>query len=143
MSKPDLLRSAASDYLSVIHKASLINNIAAESLGDAVIQTDLDFNITGWNAAAEIVHGQPGAMGKNIFQLIEIDFIKGSAEELWNELNINGCWTGEVMFRRYDGQQIYFRTTATYIIDENGKPTAIMIVSHNINELKEKEKKLE
>ena len=47
------------------------------------------------------------------------------------------------MFRRFDGQQIYFRTTATYIIDENEKPVAIMIVSHNINDVKNKEHQLD
>lgn len=143
MSKPNPIRSGAADHLSVIHKASLHFNTSPSYLEDAVLQTDLDFNITGWNSAAEELHGQPGAMGKNIFNLVHIDFISGSIEELREQLASNGSWSGELVFRRFDGEQFYFRTTATHIIDAHEKPTAIMIVNHNINDIKNKEQELE
>ncbi len=136
MSKTNALRSAGTEHLSVIHKASLTTNTALNYPDDAVLQTDLDFNITGWNSAAEALHGQPGAMGKNIFHLVDIDFVNESIDELKRHLSQKNFWSGEVMFKRFDGQQIYFRTTATYIIGENDKPVAIMIVSHNINDVK-------
>ncbi len=142
MSKLNVIRSAETDHLSVSHKAPF-TSADANSLYDAVLQTDLRFTITGWNAYAEQVYGKSGAMGKNLFDLIDIDFISGSIEELQNDLSKKSSWTGEVMFRRHDGQHIYFRTTATYIIDEKEKPVAIMIVSHNINDVKNKEKELE
>lgn len=143
MSKPNALRSAGTEHLSVIHKASLTTNTALDYLDDAVLQTDLDFNITGWNSSAEELHGQPGAMGKNLFHLVDIDFVNGSIDELKHHLAHKGFWSGEVMFKRFDGQQIYFRTTATYIIDEKEKPVAVMIVSHSINEVKNKELQLD
>lgn len=142
MSKLNAFRLGKADHLSVIHKASFVKDSFTEHLHDAVLQTDLDFNLTGWNAVAEELHGQPGAMGKNLFHLIDIDFISGTAEEVREYLTKKGFWSGEGLFRRQDGQQIYFRTSATYIIDENEKPVAIMIVSRNITDIKNKEKEL-
>jgi PAS domain S-box-containing protein len=142
MSKPNALRIGAKDHLSVIHKASVLTDKYPTYLQDAVLQTNLAFNIIGWNAAAEELHGQPIIPGKNLFQLIDFEFINGSPACLLDDLAINGSWTGEVLFRRYDGQQIFFRTTATYIIDEKAKPVAVMIVCHNINDAKSKETEL-
>jgi two-component system sensor histidine kinase UhpB len=143
MRNPNALRSAGSEYLSVIHKASPSNSHNPELLEDAVLQTDLDFIITGWNAAAEVLHGQPGGMGKNLFHLLDIDFIDGSIDELKLQLSQKGIWSGEVLYNRFDGRQLFFRTTATYLIDEKEKPVAILIVSHSINDVKNKELQLE
>ena len=144
MSKLNAIRSTGTDYLSVIHKASLTTNSGLDNqLDDAVLQTDLDFTITGWNSSAEEIHGQPGAMGKNIFTIVDIGFINSNIDEMRKALAAKSYWSGEVLFKRYDGQQIYFRTTATYIINEKGQPVAIMIVSHNINDAKSKEKQLD
>ncbi len=144
MSKLNAIHSVGTDYMSVIHKASLTTNASPDKQSDdAVLQTDLEFNITGWNSSAEEIHGQPGAMGKNLFHLVDIDFVNDNQDEMQQALAAKGFWSGEVLFKRYDGQQIYFHTTATYIIDEKAQPVAIMIVSHNINNLKNKEKQLE
>ena len=58
--------------LSVSHKAIKDASTLLHSLPDAVFQTDLEFNITGWNEAAEKLHGIPGAAGKNLFKLIKL-----------------------------------------------------------------------
>ncbi len=142
MSKPDVLRSVKTSYLSVIHKA------APGGSGNpvhhhALIQTDLQFNISGWNAVAEEMHGRSGAMGKNLFSLIDIEFKNSSREQLLKALQQNGFWSGEVVFRRFDGQQLDLFTTATHIINEKEEPVAVMIVSHIINDIKHKEEELE
>ncbi|MBC7874464.1 MAG: PAS domain S-box protein [Ferruginibacter sp.] len=128
MSKPNAIRSGGKDHLSVIHKASLTTSIQPGNINDAVLQTDLDFNVTGWNAVAEEMYGQPGAIGKNIFHLIDVDFVNGSLGELRDNLSQKGTWSGEVKFRRQDGVQIYFHTTATYLKGEEETPVAILIV---------------
>ncbi|MEI2739788.1 MAG: PAS domain S-box protein [Chitinophagaceae bacterium] len=143
MSKLNTARSVGAGHLSVIHKASLTTSTGADNMDDAVLQTDLDFNIIGWNSSAEALHGQPGAMGKNLFNLVDIGFVNGNVNVVRKHLSANGFWTGEVLFKRYDGQQIFFRTTVTYIMDETKKPVAIMIVSHNINDEKTKERELD
>lgn len=109
----------------------------------AVVQTDLNFTVTGWNSAAEALYGQPGAMGKDLFQLIDISFITGNMEELRSQLAAGGCWSGDVLFRRNKKEPIYFRTTVTYILNDSSLPVAILIVSHNISDAKNNEQELE
>ncbi len=141
MSKPNPLRSAAAEHLSVIHKAVVPQNIGVNH--HAVIQTDLSFNITGWNTVAEELNGQPGSMGKNLFDVVDIEFTTGTREEMMVQLSEKGFWSGEVRFTRFDRQQYDLYTTATYIINEKEEPVAIMIVSHIISDMKLKERQLE
>jgi PAS domain-containing protein len=51
-------------------------------LQDAVIQTDLEFKITGWNSAAEVLYGFSDAHSKNLFDLVDLTFVKCSLDEL-------------------------------------------------------------
>ena len=141
MSKPNPLRSVAAEHLSVIHKAVVPQNIGVNH--HVVIQTDLSFNVTGWNTVAEELNGRPGSMGKNLFEVVDIEFTNGTREEMMVLLSKRGFWSGEVRFTRFDRQQFDLHTTATYIINEKEEPVAIMIVSHIISDIKLKEQQLE
>ena len=142
MNRTSTIRTGGQDYLSVIHKSDIIANSKADQLQDAVLQTDLSFNITGWNMTAETLYGKPGAMGKNLFQIIDLVFLDGSPEELKDDLRKKGSWSGEVIYKRHDGKQIHFRSIATHIINEKDEPVSVMIVNHNINDIKSKEQEL-
>lgn len=142
MNKPLTSHNSGSTHLSVIHKAGLKQVSWLFHLHDAVIQTDLHFTVIGWNMAAETMHGQSGAMGKYLFKLVKIEFLNGSLDLLQKELAISGCWGGEVIFHRYDGQQLYLHVTANYVYDENNIAQSIIFVAHNIGEAKAREKKL-
>lgn len=140
MNLPNALRSEKGNPLSVIHKATENGN--APSHHHAVVQTDLSFNITGWNAVAEHLHGQPGAMGKNLFVLTDLHFCNSNQEELIKNLKEQGFWSGEVKYKRKDGKEFDLHTTATYIINEHEEPVAVIIVSHITNDIKLKEQEL-
>lgn len=137
---PNALRSEKGNPLSVIHRA--IKTGTASSHQHAVVQTDLSFSITGWNTVAEQLHGQPGAMGKNLFEIADLHFCNSSYDELKTNLQAQGFWSGEVIYRRKDGKEFNLYTTATYIINEHEEPVAVMIVSHIINDIKKTEKAL-
>jgi PAS domain S-box-containing protein len=142
MRKPYATRVGISDHLTVIHKASLIPDTPTEDIHTAVLQTDLSFNLTGWNSEAEKLHGRPDAIGRHLFSLIDITFLEGDLNELRYDLHAKGIWSGEVIYNREDGKQIHFRTTATYIFDKDGAPVSILIVNHNISDIKAKENQL-
>ncbi|HJS55871.1 MAG TPA: PAS domain S-box protein [Chitinophagaceae bacterium] len=127
--------------LTVSHKSTGVADLFY-NLPDAVFITDLSFNITGWNDAAEKLHGLPGAKGKNLFKLINIDFMDSSVEIINNELLKNGTWEGEVVYHRHDGEKYIFKTTATAILDEEDKPVSLVFANHNITKIKSTEKKL-
>jgi PAS domain S-box-containing protein len=128
--------------LSVSHKAADELSDLLHHLPDALIITDLSFTITGWNDAAEKLHGLPGARGKNLFQLIKIDLLDSTVETINAELLKKGAWEGEVIYHRHDGEKYIFKTSATSILDDNNKPTSIIFVNHNITKVKSTEKKL-
>ena len=128
--------------LSVSHKTSIEVPDLLHHLPDAVFITDLSFHITGWNDAAEKLHGLPGARGKNLFQLIKLDLLNASTESISKELLQKGNWEGEVIYHRHDGEKFIFKTSATAILDDNNKPVNIIFVNHNITKVKSTEKKL-
>ena len=128
--------------LSVSHKTSPEVTDILHHLPDAVFSTDLAFNITGWNEAAEHLHGLPGARGKNLFQLIKLDILDASIDTINDELRKKGNWEGEVIYHRHDGEKFIFKTTATSIVDDKNKPVSIIFINHNITKVKSTEKKL-
>ena len=128
--------------LSVSHKAAGELSALLHNLPDAVIITDINFNIKGWNDAAEKLHGLPGARGKNLFELIKIDLLNSSSEAIKKEIVNKGTWGGEVIYHRHDGGKFIFKTTATAILDDDDKPENIVFVNHNITTVKSTEKKL-
>jgi len=128
--------------LSVSHKTTGELSDLLHHLPDAVITTDLSFNITGWNDAAEKLHGLPGARGENLFQLIKIDLLDSTFETINAELQNRGTWEGEIIYHRHDGEKYIFKTSATSILDDNNKSVSIIFVNHNITKVKSTEKKL-
>lgn len=140
MSKQSAIRSVTSDYLSVIHKAPGANKIAADH--HAVLQTDLQLNITGWNKLAEELIGRAGMTGKNLFSIFDIEFINGHRDELLMSVREMGFWCGDVCYRRYDGQKYNLRITAASIINENAEPVSIMIAALIGSDTKHREEKL-
>ncbi len=135
-------KKSSKSSLTVSHKAAAELTDLLHHLPDAVIITDITFNITGWNDAAEKLHGLPGARGKNLFQLIKIDLLNSTPESIKNEVINKGNWEGEVIYHRHDGEKFIFKTTATAILDDNNKPVNIIFVNHNITKVKSTEKKL-
>ena len=135
-------KKSTKSTLSVSHRAAAELSEMLHHLPDALIITDLSFNITGWNDAAEKLHGLPGARGKNLFNLIKIDLLNSSTETINAELLKKGTWEGEVVYHRYDGEKYIFKTCATSILDDNNKPINIIFVNHNITKVKSTEKKL-
>ncbi len=128
--------------LTVSHKAAAELSDLLHNLPDAVIITDINFNVRGWNDAAEKLHGLPGARGKNLFELIRIDLLNSSSEAIKKAIVSNGNWEGEVIYHRHDGGKFIFKTTATAILDDDNKPVNIVFVNHNITTVKSTEKKL-
>ena len=135
-------KKSSKPALSVSHKAPTDLADLLHHLPDALIITDLSFNITGWNEAAEKLHGLPGARGKNLFQLIKIDILNSKIETINADLLKKGTWEGEVIFHRHDGEKYIFKTVATSILDDHNKPVSIVFVNHNITKVKTTEKKL-
>ena len=75
-------KKSSKSSLSVSHKTSIEVPDNLHFLPDAVFTTDMSFHITGWNDAAEKLHGLPGARGKNLFELIKLDLLGTSSASI-------------------------------------------------------------
>lgn len=130
----------SSSTLSVSYKSPIILDNLLNTLPDAVIVTDPNFIITGFNPAAEAFYGLPthDAMGKSLFELAKFDVIDSTPGEAFNELFNKGFWTGTILYHRFNNQTLFFNTRCTLIKDESGLISGIVIINHNItNEVKQ------
>ena len=139
MNRTNTNRVSKPDHLSVIHKSPFVPGDELLQLHDVLLQTDLQFNITGWNPTAEQLLGLPCAIGKNIFQLLNPEFVNDSVEKMKADLKANHYWCGQVIFNRHDGQQTHIWSTANYIFNESGKPVAVIFVNHNVKDIEIRE----
>jgi PAS domain S-box-containing protein len=140
MSNQPALKAGYESHLSVIHKSS--NSTSLPEMGDPIFQTDLELNLTNWNTTAELLYGKADALGKNIFSLVDVEFLSGSRNELKESLQKNGAWSGEILYKRVDGNNYYFKITATYLFTEANQPQSVLVVCHNTTEAKKKEDQL-
>jgi PAS domain S-box-containing protein len=138
MNLANVIQSPVASRLSIAHKPIGINPVPYYQY-DTVLQTDLDFNIIGWNVFSRELNGYEVSSGKNLFDLVDIGFLDGDFDEFRQHLLMNGFWKGEMSLKSYDGEIVYYRTTAAHISDAKGEPLSILIVGENISELKKKE----
>jgi len=120
-------------------KANLLNTI-----GQAVVATDLNGLVTFWNAAAEKIYGwsQEEALGKSIVELTPAQQSREQATEIMEQLKKGESWSGEFRVQRKDGSDFPALVTDSPIYDSHGNLSGIIGVSSDITESKKIEDKL-
>ncbi len=113
-----------------------------KNLPDVVFQTDLNYKITGWNTAAEELHGISSVIGKNIFDVININFSETDLESAQKELHQNGTWKGRMTYKMSNGDELEFLSIASFLLNEFKQKTSIVFLNHNISDQKNAELKL-
>ena len=121
------------------YQAGMIENIR-----DAVISTDLDFNIISWNNMADEIFGFPReeAMGKNIRALIKLEYFSTTSENVLVELYEKDHWEGEVYCDRRDGKRVYLFTALSFVKNDRGERIGLVGVTRDITQRYEAEKAL-
>lgn len=143
MNSQSAFKRPVPDYLSVVGRSHFSieqDNIESE---DLILQTDLSFNITGLNRPAEILFERSGNPARNIFDLGDVEIINGSIDEIKELLLKKGFWTGRVFYKRFDGSQFYYKTTAAIIKDDKQHASGILLVCTSLHDEKEKESELD
>ncbi|MBL7991139.1 MAG: PAS domain S-box protein [Candidatus Kapabacteria bacterium] len=120
-------------------QAKLLN-----SIGDAVIATDLQGAITYWNRAAEELYGWSSGelLGKLVTEILPTTQNMDEAREIFFRLTKGISWTGEFDVQKKDGMVFHAHVTDIPLVDENGIVTGILGVSRNITEQKRSDAKL-
>jgi PAS domain S-box-containing protein len=107
-------------------------SVALENLGDAVIFTDPEFKITFWNKCAEVQYGWTSdeAVGRDIHELLKIEYVGQERSSAVAELLANGFWRGEFLHRRKDGRVINVQSTRALVKDDGA--SGIVIVARDV-----------
>ncbi|HKK93756.1 MAG TPA: PAS domain S-box protein, partial [Longimicrobiales bacterium] len=109
-----------------------------DAIGQAVIATDLEGNVTYWSPAAEALYGwsEDEALDRPVFALTPAEAELGHAHAVMAELVETGSWTGEIELSRKDGSTFLGLVTNALIRDDAGRPIGVVGVSYDISDLK-------
>lgn len=115
------------------------------SISDAVITTDLAFNVQSWNTAAESLYGwtEEEAMGQNMSSLVPTNYLYESREAVLVEFQNSGRWQGQVIQTHKDGHKRYVLASVTMVYGDSGRPISILAINRNITEQKTAEQALQ
>ncbi|HEX8681636.1 MAG TPA: PAS domain S-box protein, partial [Ardenticatenaceae bacterium] len=114
------------------------------TVGQAVIATDIDGSILYWNHFAESLYGWSSSevLGRNIVEVTPSEASKEQALELMARLRAGEGWSGEFLVRRRDGSSFPALVNDSPIKDENGQLVGIIGVSQDVTERKQAEEQL-
>jgi PAS domain S-box-containing protein len=115
------------------YQALLVDNIF-----DAVVSTDMNHNIISWNKAAEKIFGwkEEEALGKSIISLTPIEITKEQYLDSMVQLDKNGHWEGEYVYKRRDGVSLNLFSSVSWYRDSNGEPIGHVAIYHDMTEQK-------
>ncbi|MBD3170826.1 MAG: PAS domain S-box protein [candidate division Zixibacteria bacterium] len=124
----------------ISYQAKLLENVS-----DAIISTDLEFNIKSWNAAAQKIYGwcEEEVLGKKIDDVTSLKFIDTDIEEVTKEFRDKGAWHGNVTQKGKAGNQLYIQSSVVMIYDDTGAPEGAVAINKNITEYKAKEEEFD
>lgn len=122
------------------YQANLLQNVS-----DAIIASDINFNITTWNPAAQEIYGWTAeeVIGKSLRNFLQSTYENITEEQVLKQFLQEGEWNGEVIHQRKDGTKINILASVSLIKDSTGAPTTMLAVNRDITERKQAEKKLQ
>jgi len=117
------------------------HSIMLDSVGQSVMAADLQGNIIYWNKASEKLFGwsKDEIQSKDIFILIFNFKNKFFSLQIINELKNGDNWSGEFTAIRKDGTLFPNKITYSPVINSFNELAAIVIVSEDLTESKERE----
>ncbi len=106
-----------------------------ETVGQAIIATDVTGVITYWNHAADALYGWPAAeaLGRNILTLLPTEPFRARDAETLTSVADSGPSSGEYLGRHRDGHAIPILATAVPIRDEQGAVVGLISGSTDIS----------
>ncbi len=135
-----LLRGAFRD-ITESKKISEKNRLQARLLnavGQAIVATDLNGNITYWNRAAEQLYGwqEREVLGRSIVDVTPAETSHEQASKIMKRLTAGEYWSGEFLAKRRDGTLFPAIVTNAPITNDKGVLVGTIGVSTDISEQK-------
>ena len=112
--------------------------ILIENMPDAVITTDSDDVIRGWNPGAERIYGWRAdeVIGRRASDILRTAFDSGEndQQELSAAFTQRGRWRDEFVQRRKDGTTVRVASTITLVRDERGAALGVTAINQDITD---------
>ena len=114
------------------------------SVADAIIATDMQLNIQGWNTGAEMMYGWKAeeVIGQPAREILDTDFLEYGREEITKQILEQGHWQGEVRQLRRNGSRIPALSSVSLYRDSEGQPAGIVAVNRDITDHKRAQEEL-
>jgi PAS domain S-box-containing protein len=105
-----------------------------QQLGNAVVSTDANDCISGWNKSAESMFGytELEAIGKNFNALLFEKYQGVTHDNVRHSLHQNGLWIGETVLRKKGGNKVIVFATLSVIKNLQGDTTGIVGIMRDI-----------
>ena len=112
--------------------------ILIENMPDAVITTDSDYVIRGWNPGAERIYGWQAdeVIGRRAPDILRTVFDSGESDQqaLSAAFIQQGQWRDEFVQRRKDGTPVRVASTITLVRDERGVALGVTAINRDITD---------
>lgn len=121
-------------------QAGLLN-----AVGEAVIATTPEGEVTYWNPAAEQLYGWSAdeALGQDIVKVTPANTTVLQATRIMEHMKTGQAWLGEFLVQNRAGEEFPALVTNTPVLDDNGQLVSIIGLSQNISAQKRTEQKLQ
>jgi PAS domain S-box-containing protein len=108
--------------------------VVLKNISDAVVSTDMDRVITSWNEPAGAVYGwnEKEVIGKSIFEVFNPIYTNTSKEEVFEKLNKNDSFKGEVIHHHKDGRPLNISVSVSIIRDYLGFKVGTVAIDRDI-----------
>ena len=118
----------------IIYQANLLNNVS-----DAIIATDMHYNIQYWNKTAEKQYGWTAdeVLGQPMEKFITNDYLGLSLDIILQKISKDGYWKGEITQNSRDGKHIPVISSLSIIKTEANHLSGYVSVNHDISEIKQ------
>jgi len=112
---------------------------------DAVVTTDMEGHITGWNRGAEKVfgYGEEESRGQHISLVYPAEQLEFLEKGVIIPLKAKGSHETEVTLRRKDGDDFPAHLSLSLLHDEAGNPKGMVGYTVDISEIKRRESELQ
>lgn len=119
------------------YQAALLDNVV-----DAVLSVDLDMLIVSWNRGAEKLYGwaESEVLGHNWLEM-QSDCL--TSREILDTALETGSWSGQVLQRCQNGQEILVFVTCSLLKDTQNQPSGLVLVNRDLSQHQALQKSLE